>query len=141
MFIEWNDERNSIGIALIDNQHKELILILQQTNDLQHTSEERKKNLPVIIEKLIYYSQYHFSFEEEHMSKNAYPLIKEQQDLHRKFINRIIKIAGEFKSGMVDLTDEIILFLKNWIIEHILTEDKKYKEYLESIIKEQVQYE
>ena len=135
---QWQKQKLELEIIGIDNQHKELIYILQQTNDLQHTSEARKKLfLPVIFEKLLFYSQYHFSFEEEHMSKNAYPLIKEQQDLHKEFINRVIRFSEDYKAGMIDLTDDIILFLKNWVINHILTEDKKYKVYLEKNLKEQ----
>ncbi len=131
---EWNNRKLEMEIHDIDNQHRELIYILQQTNDLQHTSETRKRlYIPIIIKKLFYYSQYHFSYEEEHMSKNGYELIDEQKKLHKDFIDEIIKFAEEYKQERIFLTDEIILFLKDWTINHILTEDKKYKKYLEKI--------
>jgi len=130
---QWQKKKLQLEIKGIDNQHRELIYILQQTNDLQHTSEARMKiYLPVIIKKLFYYTQYHFSFEEEHMAKNNFPLLKEQQELHKIFIQKIINWAEEYKKGFIGLSDEIILFLKDWTIEHILNEDKKYKEYLEN---------
>jgi hemerythrin-like metal-binding protein len=129
---EWNKKKLELEINDIDNQHRELIYILQQTNDLQHTSESRKNiYLPIIIQKLFYYSQYHFSYEEEHMSKNIYPSIQEQKDLHKTFIPKIIEFAEEYKKGSITVSDEIILFLKDWTISHILTEDKKYKDFLE----------
>lgn len=129
----WEKQKLLLEIQGIDNQHKELIYILQQTNDLQHTGESRKRiYIPIIIKKLFYYSQFHFSYEEEHMAKNQFPLLKEQQDFHNSFIKEIIHFAELYKSGMTDITDEIIHFLKDWTIEHILTEDKKYKVYLES---------
>lgn len=129
---QWVKQKLELEIRNIDNQHKELISILQQVNDLQHTSESRRNvYFPVIIEKLLYYSQYHFSFEEEHMSKNAYPLLKDQQQLHKDFVSRIIKFTNEYKNGMFDLGDEMILFLKDWVVNHILLEDKKYKIFLE----------
>lgn len=128
---EWNKRKLELEINDIDNQHKELIYILQQTNDLQHTSESRKHlYLPVIIKKLFYYSQFHFSYEEEHMSKNNYPQINEQKELHKTFISEILIFAEEYKKGISTLTDEIILYLKDWTITHILTEDKKYKDFL-----------
>lgn len=130
---QWEKQKLHLEIVGIDNQHKELIYILQQTNDLQHTSDSRRKiYLPMIIKKLFYYSQFHFSYEEEHMAKSGFPLLKEQQDFHKFFIKEVIKFAEEYKSGITGLTDEIILFLKDWTINHILTEDKKYKVYLES---------
>lgn len=130
---QWEKQKLQLEIDGIDNQHKELIYILQQTNDLQHTSDSRRSlYLPIIIKKLFYYSQFHFSFEEEHMAKNGFPLLKEQQESHKSFIKKIIKFAEEYKKDTTGLSDEIILFLKKWTIEHILTEDKKYKVYLES---------
>ena len=128
---EWKKKKLELEINDIDNQHKELIYILQQTNDLQHTSDARKKVfLPVIIKKLFYYAQFHFSYEEEHMSKNNYGQIKKQQELHKAFISEIMKFAEEYKKGYITLTDEIIIFVKDWVINHILTEDKQYKDYL-----------
>lgn len=130
---QWEKQKLSLEIIGIDNQHKELIYILQQTNDLQHTSDSRRKiYLPLIIKKLFYYSQYHFSYEEEHMAKNGFPLLKEQQESHKLFIKEILKFAEEYKKGIITLTDEIIVFLKDWTIKHILTEDAKYKVYIES---------
>jgi len=133
---QWKQKKLSLEIKEIDDQHRELVGILQQTNDLQVTSEKRRRIfLPVIIKKLFYYSQYHFSYEEEHMAKNDYPLLREHQDLHRTFIKDIVKFTKDYKEGITTLTDDIIIFLKDWTITHILTEDKKYKEYLDSIKK------
>jgi|GEM_PF-576944 len=130
---QWKKRKLELEIIDIDNQHKELIYILQQTNDLQHTSESRKKiYLPEIFKKLFYYAQYHFAYEEEHMSKNGYDLIDKQKELHKEFISKIIKFTEDYKSGLIGLTDDLIIFLKNWTIDHILTEDKKYKQFLES---------
>lgn len=128
---QWHDQKLELEIKGIDNQHKELIFILQQTNDLQHTSDSRKKlYLPVIIKKLFYYSQFHFSYEEEHMAKNSYPRLKEQQALHKEFIRGIMNFVEDFNKGAAQLTDDIIIFLKDWAINHILQEDKQYKDYL-----------
>lgn len=128
---QWHKQKLELEIKGLDNQHRELIMILQQTNDLQHTSDERKKLfIPEIIKKLFYYSQFHFSYEEEHMAKNNYPLLKEQQEQHIIFINHIRQFVADYNKGIAVLTDEIVLFLKDWTINHILQDDKKYKDYL-----------
>ena len=60
---QWKNQKLKLEIAGIDNQHKELIYILQQINDLQHTSDSRMKiYLPVIIKKLFYYTQFNTNF-------------------------------------------------------------------------------
>lgn len=120
-----------LEIAGIDNQHKELIAILQQANDLLHTSENRRKiYVPVIIRKLYYYSQYHFSFEEEHMKYHSYPLLQNHKELHKAYIGKIHEFIVDYQREEAALTDKIVLFLKKWIVSHILNEDKKYKNYL-----------
>ncbi|MBB6479578.1 bacteriohemerythrin [Spirochaeta isovalerica] len=128
---QWENQQLELEIKGIDDQHKELIYILQQTNDLQHTSSSRKTlYIPVIIKKLFYYSQFHFSYEEEHMAKNGYPELKAHMTLHKGFIDKIRHFASEYGQGFSELTDEIILFLKDWTIGHILQEDRKYKDFL-----------
>jgi hemerythrin-like metal-binding protein len=130
----WQQKKLELEIKTIDDQHKQLIAILQQTNDLQHTSEARKLIfLPIIIKKLFYYTQFHFSYEEEHMAKNSYPLLHDHQEQHKHFIGEIVKFANEYKEGRIRLTDEIILFLRDWTVNHILEEDRKYKRFLDSL--------
>lgn len=131
----WEEKKLRMELKEIDDQHKQLVMILQQTNDLQYTGAQRKKiYIPIIIKKLFYYSQFHFSYEEEHMSKNGYPDIGEHKILHKNFINDILDFAKKFAAGRADLTDEIVLFLKDWTINHILADDKNYKNYLEQIV-------
>ena len=64
------------------------------------------------------------------MAKNGFPLLKEQQELHKEFIKEITSFVREYNMGAAELTGEIIRFLKDWAINHILQEDKKYKDYL-----------
>lgn len=128
---QWKIRQLELEIREIDNQHRELIAILQQTNDLQYTGIKRKKiYIPVIIRKLFYYSQYHFSYEEEHMAQGGYEKLKSHQDLHRDFIRKIREFAEKYNRGTEELTDEIILFLKDWTINHIIQEDRDYKDFL-----------
>ncbi len=130
----WQQKKLGLEIKAIDDQHKQLIAILQQTNDLQHTSEARKQLfLPIIIKKLLYYTQYHFSYEEEHMAKNAYPLLHDHQELHKYFVGEVSGFAQKLKTGKINLTDEIIVFLRDWTVKHILEEDKKYKRFVDSM--------
>lgn len=129
----WEQKQLSMEIGTIDNQHKELVHILQQFNDLQFASEQRRHAfLPEFIKKLFYYSQYHFSYEEELMSKHNYPETLHHRALHEDFVLRIRDFVEEYKLNKETLNDEIIHFLKDWTINHILGEDGKYKKFLDS---------
>ena len=127
----WEQKKLSLEILEIDEQHREIVRILQQTNDLQYVSEKRKLIfVPIIIRKLFYYAQFHFAYEEEFLAKNQYRSIDEQIEQHKTFVADINKFYEEYQSGLSLLTDKIIFFLRDWIVEHILKEDKKYKEEL-----------
>lgn len=128
---QWDSRQLSLEIGEIDTQHKELIYILQQTNDLQYTSDVRKKiYLPIIIKKLFYYSRFHFLYEEDHMAKHNYPGLEEHKKLHISFIEDIQKFAADYRKGKRNLTDNLILYIKDWTVNHILGADKEYKNFI-----------
>ncbi len=127
----WNDKKLGLDIKGIDDQHRELVMILQQANDLLKASPERQHLfLPVIIKKLFYYSQFHFSSEEELMSRSNWTGLPEHQDQHRLFIKRIVDFSAEYNARTQGLSAAIVGFLKDWTIHHILEEDRKFKDAL-----------
>ncbi|GAH38184.1 unnamed protein product, partial [marine sediment metagenome] len=63
--IEW-DDKFSVGITLIDEQHK---MLMQRLNDLSKAI-ERNQSIGEIVRVLgflIDYTNFHFSTEEKHM--------------------------------------------------------------------------
>ena len=131
----WDAKKLALNIREIDNQHKELVYILIQVSDLNKTGVSLKRvqiQLPILIKKLFYYSQFHFGTEESLMRECNYPELQKQIKLHLEFTGEVKKFAINFKTRDANLTDDVFLFLKNWIINHILDEDTKLKHYLDS---------
>ncbi|MBI9103804.1 MAG: hemerythrin family protein [Spirochaetales bacterium] len=127
----WEKKKLQIENYTLDHQHKELVYIMQQIKDLQKASSDRARMfLPSIIQKLFYYSQYHFSYEEELMAKHNFENILEHRELHQGFILRIQDFAREYNLEKETLNTEMLQFLKEWVLTHILDEDMKYKELL-----------
>lgn len=128
----WKKKELQLNLKSIDDQHKELVYILQQANDLNKTgiSEQRQRLfLPVILKKLFHYSGFHFIFEEELMAKYDYPLIVEHKKQHKIFMDKIVFFTKEYKEYKESLISEMVLFLKQWTLEHIIVEDRKYISY------------
>ena len=124
----WYEKKMSLDISAIDRQHQELVLILQQANDLHLAAPDRRQVfLPTIIQKLKHYAEYHFLFEEELMSRYGYTGISDHQKLHQGYVKKIGDFGKELSADHSDPTDEIVVFLKQWIINHILVEDKAFK--------------
>ncbi len=127
----WDAKQLNLDLHVIDNQHKELIFVLQQTFDLLKANDQRKRVfLPIIIKKLFYYARYHFLYEENEMSKFNYPDISKHKQLHANFIEDIQNFAKDYHSGKSQINEELCMYLKTWTIDHILDEDKKIKKYL-----------
>lgn len=49
---------------------------------------------------------------------------------HGKFANQVTEFKGKFKSGEENVGNEILDFLKNWLIDHIQKSDCKYTPFL-----------
>jgi hemerythrin len=122
--IEWNDNKLSVGVELIDNQHKMLIhLINQLTNAVDNKLEQIV--IESIFSQLIDYTQYHFTTEETYFFR----LNTADTELHTLQHNHFIEQLKAFKKTHKDLTKvstNLLCFLSDWLIHHIQIEDKKF---------------
>ncbi|MFO7445553.1 MAG: bacteriohemerythrin [Ignavibacteriaceae bacterium] len=123
--IKWSD-KYSVGHSLIDNQHKKLITLI---NEL-HTSMKEgrgKESLQKILDELVLYTKEHFSTEEMMMRKAGYSGYNEHKVEHDKLAEKVISLQDLYKAGKVPLTLDVMIFLKDWLINHIEGTDKKYR--------------
>ncbi len=128
--IEWDDSF-SVNNAEIDNQHKKWITI---HNNLHESILKRSENPqlgPEALKAMKEYAQVHFSFDEEYMQKINYTHLIEHHRIHKDFDNLIYNYYREAHEGKLVLDSKIIRILKNWLLDHILKEDKKYALFLE----------
>lgn len=127
-FLQW-DEKYSVGVSELDEQHKQLIKILVE---LYEAMQAQKANeiLGQIISKLVNYTKVHFSTEEKYMQQNNYPGFLEQKREHENFTAKVLAFKSDFDSGKTAMTVSITAFLKDWLTNHILLSDKKYSPYL-----------
>ncbi len=129
--IIWDDSF-SVNNVEIDVQHKKWIEIY---NNMDMKMCERNIQPPDGLEALKAmedYARYHFSFEEEYMHKINYPNLIEHHRIHKKFDNLIFTYYRKILEGEFVLGSEIISILKEWLLDHILKEDKRYALYLET---------
>jgi len=125
--IIWNDAY-SVGIELIDNQHKELIKLINKLYRLYLNRET--ENIFEIISALKDYTHYHFGTEEKLFKERNYPKADEHIKIHNEFITEVNKLAEEYKNNPNVLSIKAMTLLQRWLTNHILVEDKKYIRYL-----------
>jgi hemerythrin-like metal-binding protein len=119
----------SVNIGIVDSQHKVLVDLI---NDLHQAMMARrgKEQMGKVLSELVQYTQGHFKAEEGILRSNQYPDLVNHQAEHNRFTQTIMDIQGKFQRNEVGLTIELMDFLKDWLIKHIMGVDKKYVPHL-----------
>lgn len=124
--LRWKEEY-CIGNEMIDNQHKRLFEIGQEAYDLLNDNLKIDKydRIVEVIEELRKYTEYHFKCEEQYMQSIAYRRFFSQKVEHDDFIKKINEVKLEnIDANQDEYLKELLAFIFNWIIEHILTKDR-----------------
>ncbi len=128
--IVWNDKL-LVGVEVIDQQHKELVeLINNMINSILRG--EGRETLSQAIAFLETYVSKHFSTEEVIMTDTGYPEYALHAGQHILFVERFHILKDRFDSE--GITSELILDLNRhlvqWFVNHILGTDKRLGEYI-----------
>ncbi len=124
--MKWNDEY-SIGIVEIDEQHKKLFELSEILNEATEINEI--KDILLFLEE---YMQFHFNTEESMMRKYNYELIEEHKKLHDDLKEKVTGYIELYFLGNYSFIEELEEVVQEWIYEHILEEDRKYKEFFKN---------
>lgn len=124
--IPWKAEYN-ITIKSIDDQHKVLVDLMNELNNAM-LYEKGKNEIMRIVKGLVDYTEYHFNYEEGLLKKHGYADFDNHKKLHVKFVDQIKDVQRELERGEKEMSKDILDFLKNWLIQHIMGTDTKYVE-------------
>ncbi len=128
--VEWKDEY-SVGIESIDNDHKQLIYLLNQFTIAYDYAMNESFEAKAFYD-LLEYTRYHFKREEELMQENSYPDFEAHKLQHEKMINQTEEFVRIYQEKGHDSLKEVSDFLTHWLINHINGTDKEYSEHLNS---------
>ncbi len=131
MGIAWNDSL-SIGETSVDHEHRHLISII---NDIFNAVKEFAANRDMakkLFSDLRSYTVVHFTHEEELMEAQGFPALEEHRQAHDMLKRQIKEYQDRlFEEGEVD-AHSVLMFLKDWLVTHIISKDMRFKEYLAS---------
>ena len=127
-YIDWS-EKYSVGTKLIDDQHKTLISLVNELHEAMSIG-KGKQVLSKVLQNLIDYTVSHFSTEEKYMIKFNYQWYLPHKSEHRKFVEQVSAFQKGYNDGKTALSIEIMSFLKEWLVKHILNTDKKLGSFL-----------
>ncbi len=122
--IEWED-KFSVGISMIDEEHKKLIGILNKVIFAKGHN-NNPEELREVLRELTNYALTHFKTEEAYMKKFNYPEYQDHKEEHREFSIETIAYHDKLIEGDFQIANEILEYLKWWLVNHIQVTDKKY---------------
>lgn len=126
--ILWHNSY-SIGVDLLDQQHKILLNNINELYEAQKTSTSQAV-IKDVIKKLYDYTVFHFKNEEEMQIGCNYDKYDKNKKEHEFFISKINEFSKDFQNNNLLLSLKTLDFLKDWMISHILGTDKEFGEFL-----------
>ncbi len=127
-FMPWTDDF-LIGIAEIDDQHRWLVDTTNKLYD-EIAKEQRDPNtISDILFGLVEYAINHFIVEEDLFNRFGYPQSDSHIEEHNSFNKKAAKLLQDHEAGE-EVSEQALVFLKNWLKHHILVNDKAYVPFL-----------
>jgi methyl-accepting chemotaxis protein/hemerythrin len=121
--INWSTSF-SVNVPSMDREHQRLVEIINELYGAMRKG-HGKDAIGSILDGLVDYTRTHFANEERLMKEAGFSGYEEQKRAHAALITQVQEIHGKFKSGTA-LSQEVLSFLKNWLVNHIQGMDKQY---------------
>ena len=126
--VQWSDSM-SVGNLHIDEQHQILIDTINQLASAE--SQNDRPVIAMIIDELVSYAAFHFHFEERLIEAAGYPGLEQHRRIHQGFVRWVSNLREEFTyHRRQQLGERILGFLRDWLSEHILGDDRAYRPFI-----------
>ena len=130
-FMTWTEEF-SVGVAVFDEEHKNLVEVINRLYD-GICGGNVQETLHRVTDDLIEHAIVHFRHEEMYFDDTRFPLAAEHKAMHEDLKKQVLAYRSEIdRRDSKLLAFEMLRFLREWLAQHIQIDDKKYGEYLNS---------
>jgi hemerythrin-like metal-binding protein len=118
----------SVLIEKMDGEHQRIFDFINRIHMAIKQSKSEAEILPIFRE-MAAFTREHFAHEEAMMIRLNYPGYNAQKQMHTKLLDTVAGYVEALNSGRsVDLISALV-FLSEWLQEHILKVDRQYGEY------------
>ncbi len=122
--IEW-DDKYCFGISIIDEEHKKFTDIINKAIVAKEHNDNPEK-VKEVLREMTNYVLTHFKTEETYMIEFNYPEYQDHKEEHHDFAMKTIAYLDRVIKGDYQIANEILEYLKRWLINHIQGTDRKY---------------
>ncbi|MGE4504933.1 MAG: bacteriohemerythrin [Desulfovibrionaceae bacterium] len=118
-----------LGVQEIDRQHRRLVDLV---NALYSGMRSGKAGdvMGELLSQLVEYTVYHFDHEEKLFAKHGYPEAKAHHEVHEKLKAQVGDFVGKYQSGKAEVSMDLMIFLRDWLTDHIMRTDRRYAPFL-----------
>ncbi|MBF0152122.1 MAG: bacteriohemerythrin [Magnetococcales bacterium] len=127
---QWHDAF-SVNVRDLDIHHQKMF----QMGAKLYAGLKNDTPAPVLKEVADFlkdYAEFHFQSEERLLFHWGYPGAKAHLEMHRKLISELQEMLEKMSKEEWKNSDDFFKFFRGWLVEHILSEDRKYAEFLAS---------
>ncbi|EFC46050.1 predicted protein [Naegleria gruberi] len=105
------DDSFCVGNAEINEQHKKLFELINAL--------DANRTCGTTLKTLLDYVVMHFKTEEDLFAKHAWSESAAHKEIHDKFVQDAL--------GLTSVGDAEMQFIRQWLVDHIMGSDMKYK--------------
>ncbi len=127
----WRDAY-SVGIVQIDNQHKQLIGLINSLHAAMREGDAASVQTK-IMDELARYTWSHFAFEESLLHRHNYSGLAAHAQEHQRMVAQVADMRESLRTGKLTATLGLMQFLKEWLSGHILERDQAYARELKGL--------
>ncbi len=125
--IKW-DNKYSVNVSMIDEEHKKLIDIVDKATFLQKYDDSPRAISEILVEMTAYALE-HFKTEETHMINFKYYDYKSHKDEHNNFSKIISNYCKKLLDGEFIIIDDVLKDLEKYLVNHIQVTVNIFKWY------------
>lgn len=128
----WTQEM-SVGVEELDNDHKQLIALLNEANEALSSGQSREV-VGAVLDRLVEMTTTHFAHEEALFDQTGFPGAEAHRREHDLMLGQALKWHAHFKSGFPPfLSEENICSFQSWLDNHIQGADMLYRPHFNVI--------
>ena len=131
--IPW-ENKFELGISEIDEQHKKMLSIINQLDDMfEGIKSNDQVEIDKVIKEMAEYALYHFTTEEKYFNLFDYEKKEEHIAIHDQYRTKISEWQEKYNETKDSkIFFEISNFLHDWWVWHINNTDRDYIPFMKA---------
>lgn len=120
----------SVAVDAFDEHHRRLFDLINRLYEAMRTGSDNA-TLERIFDELLDYTVYHFTAEQDAFERFGYPRAATHREQHDELVRQAKALRAELELGKPMIAVEVMQFLRDWVTNHIMAEDKGYSEFFQ----------